>query len=195
MILGHGNKSCGTWLQNRGSQSYAEAAQLSWVWDTSQHSTITPSINRAISQPGLILMDYSVGLTLTVGLTRSIPCFARVVHLSENSRGEAGIRGIGSRQCDLSKGKSLENFRSVAAYLCRMQVAHRRKRSLNRHRKSCTARNQRRRMSATGLALLAIVRCSNTASSSKILFAHSSIVRKSCKSLLVKNGRGSFLRR
>jgi hypothetical protein len=31
MILGHGNESCGTWLQNRGSQSYAEAAQLSWV--------------------------------------------------------------------------------------------------------------------------------------------------------------------
>jgi hypothetical protein len=31
MILGTGNESCGTWLQNRAAQSYAEAAQLSWV--------------------------------------------------------------------------------------------------------------------------------------------------------------------
>lgn len=31
MILGHGNVSCGTWLQTRGSQTLAEAAQESWV--------------------------------------------------------------------------------------------------------------------------------------------------------------------
>ncbi|HUE11920.1 MAG TPA: hypothetical protein VMQ54_13305 [Steroidobacteraceae bacterium] len=31
LIIGTGNESCGTWLQNRGSQSYAEASQLSWL--------------------------------------------------------------------------------------------------------------------------------------------------------------------
>jgi hypothetical protein len=31
MILSLGGESCGTWLQNRGTQSYANAAQMSWV--------------------------------------------------------------------------------------------------------------------------------------------------------------------
>ena len=30
-VIGKGNESCGSWLQNRGAQSYAEGAQLSWV--------------------------------------------------------------------------------------------------------------------------------------------------------------------
>jgi hypothetical protein len=30
-VLGLGNESCGTWLQNRGGQSYGELTQLGWV--------------------------------------------------------------------------------------------------------------------------------------------------------------------
>lgn len=30
-VLGHGAKSCGSWLQSRNTQSYNEAAQTSWV--------------------------------------------------------------------------------------------------------------------------------------------------------------------
>ena len=80
-VLGFGNNSCGTWLQNRGAQSYAEAAQLAWVT-----GYVTAFNNYAENQSG----DISAG-TDADGLFSWIDSYCRANPLDSLFRASAAL--------------------------------------------------------------------------------------------------------